>query len=363
MDILAAAETIAGDQGRVTALLDGMVSAGTLPQSLLLTGPEGAGKELAAIRLAARLECDGEDCTGSARCSACAKIAHLEHPDLHPVYPVPSGEWEKSLPVVIESRREDFFGYGEFGSRARSIGIDLVRHVIEAVSKQPFEGRRTVVFFFEAHLMTTEAQNALLKLLEEPPPSTVLVLVTELADRLIPTILSRCMEIRFDPLSPGAVASFLEKFCSQEAAEARKLSLLAEGNLRRGIRLTEDRFRMVRSDAATVLRLVIDGKVKELLAEAGQIPRQYTRDEIEEILKESMALLRTLMRRSNGRVTETEEKLLEEAIGAARMEAASGMDIPGGIRKIHRAARSLKRYADAELTLSQLLLDLVGKWY
>ena len=121
-----------------------------------------------ALRLAARLNCDvgaggraasrrvssekirgprraGAACGAGARCPACAKIRSFEHPDLHLIHPVPSGEWEKDLAAVIESRREDFFAYGEFGTRARSVGIDLIRHVIEALSKQPFEGRRSVV--------------------------------------------------------------------------------------------------------------------------------------------------------------------------------------------------------------------------
>ncbi|UCF04235.1 MAG: hypothetical protein JSV33_09805 [bacterium] len=344
-------------------LLDGMMRSGTLPHSLLLMGPGGAGKELMAMRLAARLNCTAGGDDAGERCSSCLKVARLEHPDLHLIYPVPSGGWEKSLPVVIESRREDFYGYGEFGNRARSIGIDSVRHVIEAVSKQPFEGRRSVVVFFEAHYMTLEAQNAALKLLEEPPPSTVLFLVTEHADRLIPTILSRCIEIRFDPLVSETVASFLNTFYSVEVAEARRLGLLADGNLRRGILLTEGRFQRIQNDAVALVRLLVDGKGKAMLAEAEALSERYTREEIGEILNELTVHLRLLLRQSSGAGTEIEQALLEEALGTACMAKAAGIDIPTGIRKIHRASESLGRNADLDLTLSQLLLDLVGKWY
>lgn len=343
--------------------MDGMVRSGTLPHSLLLVGPEGTGKELTAIRLAARLNCAGDDEEARTRCASCAKIARLEHPDLHLIHPVPAGDWEKSLPLVIESRREDFYSYGEFGSRARSIGINIVRHVIEAVSKLPFEGRRTVVIFFEAHLMTLEAQNALLKLLEEPPPSAVLVLVTEFADRLVQTILSRCAEIRFDMLQAETVRSFLEDFYSVEPEEAQRLSLEAEGNLRRGILLIDDHFQGIRSDAAALVRLMVDRKAKAMLMESQALADRYTREEVAEILKESTGILRRLMRRTTGTCTEQERDLVDETLGAERVIAAQDFDVPAAIRKIHGASMSLRRNADIELTLSQLLLDLVGKWY
>ena len=185
IDILAAAEAIAQAQGRVESLLENLISSGKLPPSLVFAGPEGSGKELMAVRLAAKLNCEGGGAGGPAaagaggetnggnidaasrscgighRCAACAAVRTLEHPDVHIIFPVPHGEMENDLPVVIASRREDFFASGEFRNRARSIGIDLVRRVTEILSKQPFEGRRTVVAFFEAHLATVEAQNAL----------------------------------------------------------------------------------------------------------------------------------------------------------------------------------------------------------
>ncbi len=367
-------------------MIDGLAASGKLPPALLFAGPEGAGKELMALRLAARLNCDvgrgggaaetaglfGEDpgaaaagaaCGAGARCRACAKIRSFEHPDLHLIHPVPSGEWEKDLAAVIESRREDFFAYGEFGTRARSVGIDLIRHVIEALSKQPFEGRRSVVVVFEAHLATTEAQNALLKTLEEPPPSAVIVLVTEFPDRLLPTILSRCHEIRFGPLPVEAVADMLERFRSVEREEARRIAAIAQGNLRRAVKLLEERFLALWRDAAGVARLVVDGKGTELLAEAEGLARRYSREEARDLLEELALLLGLALRGREGRLDAAGEAALREALGAERTARAASRDLIGDLRKVAAAMESLRRNADIDLTLAHLLLDLTGTWY
>jgi DNA polymerase III delta' subunit len=347
MDITAAAGLAAEGQPRVFSILERMISGDTLPSSLLFTGPDGAGKELAAMRLAAMLECeDGRACGD---CSECRKVSRLEHPDVHLVYPVPSADWQKNLAAVIESRREDFLAGGEFGSRARSIGIEQIRTVMERISKQPFSGPRSVVAVMEAHLATTEAQNSFLKVLEEPPPSSVIVLVTGRTDRLLPTILSRCSEIRFDPLPESSIARMLATFLSVEGEEAERIAALSTGNLRRGARLLDERFLGIRSDAEGMVKLVLVGDAVRAPAEAEALAHAYTRDEVADLLGEMTLELRNLMRGKGG--------------DPETVAAAESRDIPADIGRINLAERSLRRNADIELTLVQLLLDLAGKWY
>ena len=363
IDILEAARMVAAGQNRIEPILGRFVETGTVPHSLLFTGPEGTGKALMAVEMAARLNCAAGGGVPDGECPSCGKVRRLEHPDLHPVFPVPYGEWKKALPVVIESRRDDFFAHGEFGSRARSIGIDIIRGVIEAVAKHPFEGRWNVVVVFEAHLMTTEAQNAFLKLLEEPPASAVLVLVTEFPDKLLETVQSRCRNLRFDFLRAGLVAEFLERFYSVEAGEAKRTSLLAEGNLRRGIRLLEEGFADMRRDAASLVRLVMGGKGKELIGEAEGIAGRYGREDIVMLLEEVAVLLRLLMRAQSRLATDDERAVIDGMLGREPVEKSAERDIPSDLRRINLAAGNLSRNVDAELTLSQLLLDLTGKWY
>ena len=374
IDIIAASDSIARAQKRAWPLLEGLVTALRLPPSLIFAGPEGAGKELMAVKLASRLNCEagaasgssgvGAACGGAAGlCRACAKVRLLEHPDVHIVYPVPHGEMKDELPRILQSRREDFFNYGEFGNRARSIGIDMVRYITEVLSKQPFEGRRTVIALFEAHCATVEAQNALLKLLEEPPPSAVIILVTDFPDRLLSTILSRCAEIRFDPLAADAIADFLVEFYSVEREEAARIATLARGSLRRGIRLLEERFLALWKDAAGVVKLIVDAKGKELAAEAETLSMKYSREEIAELLEEMAGMFGLFIRNRDGRLGSAERDILGESLGPKSFTAAAERDLIGDMRKISSSIESLRRNADAELTLSQLLLDLAGAWY
>jgi DNA polymerase-3 subunit delta' len=330
-------------------MLERMISSGTLPPSLLFEGPEGSGKELAAIRLAALLECEQRSACGA--CPPCRSISSLEHPDLYPVYPVPSADREKNIPVVLESRREDFLSSGEFGSRARSIGIEQIRAVVGAVSRQPFSGPRSVVAVMEAHLATVEAQNAFLKLLEEPPASSLTVLVTERTDLLLPTIVSRCSEIRFDPMPDEVTAQFLGTFLSVEAGEAERIAAIAQGNLRRAARLLDERFLGLRKDALILVGLVLEGKARQVPAEAQAAAHNYTREETADLLAEMISVMRDILR---GR---------ETGLSLEAASAAGSRNIPADIGKISSASRALGRNADIELTLTQLLLDLTGKWY
>ncbi len=330
-------------------MLERMILTDTLPASILFSGPEGSGKELAAMYLAALLECEGRAACGE--CQACRALSSLEHPDVHLVYPVPSADREKSIPVIIESRREDFLARGEFGNRARSIGIEQIREVMGRISKLPFSGPRSVVIVMEAHRATIEAQNAFLKALEEPPASSIIILVTARPDLLLPTIISRCSEIRFDPLPDEITARFLETFLSVEKDEAERIAAIADGNLQRAARLLDERFLGLRRDAATMVGLVLEGKAKRLPAEAEAAAHNYSREETGDLLEEMVAIMRGLMRGE------------ETGIPAETALAASGRDIPADIGKVAAAAGNLRRNVDIELTLSQLLLDLAGRWY
>jgi DNA polymerase III subunit delta' len=174
-------------QRRLLDLLARSICRGTLPPSLIFAGPAGGGKRATAVALAQALNClepltskpDSVDACG--RCSACRRIAREIHPDVLLVEPGDSG----------------------------SIKIDQVRDVIDRAGYRPFEGVRRVVIICTARskqsgirdeadaLFFPAAQNALLKTLEEPPPSSMFVLVTARPDALLPTVRSRCIRLWF----------------------------------------------------------------------------------------------------------------------------------------------------------------------
>src|SRR5207244_12047266 len=116
-----------------------------------------------------------------------------------------------------------------------SIKIKQVRDIVDAAAYRPFEGRRRVVIFDDADALVPAAQNALLKTLEEPPPSSVFVLVTARPDSLLATVRSRCSQIRFARLSAADVAVVLERDHKYSKRDALTVAAAADGSVGRAM--------------------------------------------------------------------------------------------------------------------------------
>src|SRR5262249_61618740 len=112
-----------------------------------------------------------------------------------------------------------------------SIKTERVRDAVRDIAGRPFEGRARAFVIDEAHLLTEQAQNALLKSLEEPPPSSHVILVTASPQALLPTIRSRCQTLRFSPLPEPLLEAHLRDRCGLPPAEAQLRSALCGGSL------------------------------------------------------------------------------------------------------------------------------------
>ena len=225
----------------VLELLARAVARATLPQSLVFSGPAGVGKRLTALALAQALNCeqpilhpDGATGAGAApisldacgRCAACTRIARGVHADVLRIEPGDSG----------------------------AIKVDQVREAIDRTAYRPFEGRRRVVMVDEADALVGEAQNALLKTLEEPPPASVFVLITARPDLLLPTVRSRCQQLRFGPLAPADVAAILVRDHEFAPADAHAAAAAAGGSVGRALAEGGDEAIEARDAAARLLQ-------------------------------------------------------------------------------------------------------------
>ncbi len=147
----------------------------------LLLGPTGSGKVAAAIAMASSLDCQVAPGEGCGTCRTCLRISRRHHPDVHHI--VPEGPL-----IPVGTIREA---------------------VIPEASRSPFEGPFKVFIIEEADRMNDEAQNALLKTLEEPQPDTVFILLSEHEQELLDTIHSRCRVIRLEPVSEERIIAML----------------------------------------------------------------------------------------------------------------------------------------------------------
>ena len=202
---------------------------GTLPPSLIFAGPEGVGKRMAAIALAQFLNCPNrtqDDSCGT--CASCARIARRVHADV----------------LIIEP--------GDTGA----IRIDQIRDAIERTAYRPFEGRMRVVIIDDADVVNVEAQNALLKTLEEPPAASIFVLVTSRPDVLLPTVRSRCQRLRFGRLAPVDVAAVLMREHDFAEANAHAAASLSDGSIGVALKGGSEEFAEAREAAAHLLETV-----------------------------------------------------------------------------------------------------------
>lgn len=215
---------------------------GRLPGSILLHGPAGIGKQRLALWLAQRLVCENpgpiEPC---GQCTACHLAARLEHPDIHWFFPVAnvSGSRERKV-ELFEAAREDEIATRRAWRWTEPDGLvgfylDQITGLRRLAAKRPAMGSRAVYVVGHADRLVSqeasqEAANALLKLLEEPPDGTTFVLTAADPDALLPTIRSRLLPVRVDPLPEEAVAGLLVEQYDVAADRAAELARVARGS-------------------------------------------------------------------------------------------------------------------------------------
>jgi DNA polymerase-3 subunit delta' len=280
---------------RVLALIAGAAVRGTLPPSLIFAGPQGVGKRLAAVALAQLLNCPNVS-TGSA--ADPEPIDDLFGPRAHAESPSPASADAcgtcRSCTRIARGVHADILLVepGETGA----IKVDQVRDAIDKTGYRPFEGRRRVVIFDDADAVLPEAQNALLKTLEEPPAASTFVLVTSRPDLLLPTVQSRCQRLRFGRLTPGEIGDVLVQRHGYNVSDAHAAASVADGSVGAALDEASDEFAEAREAATRLLQGVaatsdprrrLDGAKVLLGARAGT-----DRDELARRLRALSSLLR-----------------------------------------------------------------------
>ena len=202
-------------QSRAISALQHALQCDRVAHAYLFAGGEGVGKMTAAVEFAKALVCSAGADDACDACPACGKVLHGNHPDIHRLKPEGAGRQIK---------------IGAFHD------INTGEGLLKDLALTPNEASHKVALIDDAHAMNAYASNCLLKTLEEPPPKSVLILVTPRPDQLLETILSRCQMIRFAPLAPGLIQSELETR-GVAAGVARILSQSSGGSLGHALRM------------------------------------------------------------------------------------------------------------------------------
>lgn len=200
------------DQAAPVRLLRNMLRRERTPHGLLFWGPPGVGKRLTALCMASAVNCaegDGDPCGA---CDACARIRNGKHPDVMQVRPV---------------------------KRARVINVEAIETITDLAALHPRIGRRRVFLIEEAERMNETAQNKFLKTLEEPPGRSMFILLSAHPDQLLPTVRSRCQQVRFGALRPETVLELLTREMGDALTPgaAAAVASLAQGQMKRAASL------------------------------------------------------------------------------------------------------------------------------
>lgn len=226
------------------AKLIGNIRDGRVAHAQLFMGPRGSGNLPLALAYAQYLLCEerneGDSC---GKCPSCVQMAKLEHPDLHLVFPVffsdkvkvcdPFvGDWRQAVlaePYLdVDAWRERL----ESENKQLRMGVDIAQEIQRKLSLRSFRGGHKVMLIWLPELMDPPAANKLLKVLEEPEPNTVFLLVSTNADQLLATILSRAQLVKVPALRPGELAAALRaRHSDLDEGAALALALRSEGDL------------------------------------------------------------------------------------------------------------------------------------
>lgn len=221
------------------------VDHGRIPHAQLFVGPEGSGTLPMALAYAQYILCGNKGSENQGGNDACnLKFKNFSHPDMHFVFPVAitdkikkhpvsnlfMGEWRQLLKEQPYGNLFDWYRILGIDNKQGQIGVDEALNIVKSLSLKSYEGGYKIMLVWMAEKMNTSAANKLLKLIEEPPAKTVIILIAEDEGQIINTIRSRCQVLHFPPLAETVIAEALKKNYQLDELTATKIARQASGN-------------------------------------------------------------------------------------------------------------------------------------
>ena len=221
------------------------IELGKVSHAYIFNGSLGAGKKEMAMLFAKTLQCAGEGKEPCNQCHSCIQADSSNQPDII---------WVKH-------------------EKAASIGVDDIREqVIGDIQIKPYSSRYKIYIIDEAEKLTVQAQNALLKTIEEPPSYGIIILLTTNADIFLQTILSRCVKLDFKPVEDELVKKYLKDNYGTTDYETRFAVAFAQGNIGRAITIvTSKEFAQLKEEVLHVIKYAKEMSVGEIMAEVKAI--------------------------------------------------------------------------------------------
>lgn len=303
------------------------VAGDRLAHAYLFEGPDGIGKRLMALALVRAVFClEGNGC---GNCSACRKVDHHNHPDLH----------------ILEAE-------------GASIKIEQIRGIQKELSYRPLEAPVKACLIDGAEKMNPASGNALLKTLEEPTGDALLILLTPRPEAVLSTIRSRCQRLPFARLPREQLQGVLLERLGVDETQGHVLAALSEGSFKKALGKDRDLYLDRRREILKSLTALSAGSILPLFDLAQQLADEKER--LPEVLEIFQAFYRDLLMFHHGR---PENELVNVDLMEKIHRVAAREDVPSLLRKLDAVAasrRQLDRNVNRQLAMEVLLMRLAA---
>lgn len=313
---------------RVVDVLRRSLKTGKTAHAYIFEGPAGCGRRTTALALIQALFCRGGGDDACGVCPACRKVALGSHGDIHLLEPLPD---------------------------KRDISIAQLRDLQRDLAMRPYEAPRSACIIEPADRMNVSSANSFLKTLEEPPGHAVIILITENADMLLPTIRSRCQLLRFAPLSPEQVRLLLERG-GMDADSAALLAPLADGSMQRAGELDNDALTSRRERLLRHLATLSPERVATIFDASEEL--SGSRDETLETVDMLISFSRDMLLLAAG-----SEEIINTTLRPTLERFAGRLGLPGALKlaeNVMETRRSVQRNANAKLALDTLFIRIAA---
>lgn len=296
----------------------------------IFSGEKGSGKRLMATLFAMTLQCEKHGINPCGQCSSCRKALSGNHPDI----------------IYVQHEKPN------------SIGIDEVREqLVNDAGIRPYESRYKIYIIEEASKMTVQAQNAILKTIEEPPEYVVIMLLADNMEALLPTIRSRCVNLSLRPVSDSDMKEYLMKQMHLPDYQAEIGTAFAQGNLGRAKQIAESPdFMNTVNNAVRLMKKSKELDVSDMIDAVRNLTKD--RDEVHEYLEVFDMWFRDVLLFKA--TCDVDGLLFREEINAIQERA--NVSSYEGIEKIQKAIRTagdrLRANVSFELTMELLFLTI-----
>ncbi len=268
-------------QQQVVDLLQRSIEQERIASAYLFHGGDGVGKFMTALYFGMAVNClSSSEYRPCGVCSSCHKFLSFEHPDFSYVFPTVNlklstdGEirdndalkqYEAYIKNKIETPWQDYFFSGSTEIRKESISL-----LIKRLDLSIHEAQYRVVIIENADMMNIQTANAFLKTLEEPPPNTLIILITERLPKLLPTIISRCQPLYFKPLSQAVTQNILFEQHHVDSVVAKSAARISGGNLKTAIRIAQDSSNSTRDKAFDLIKMAAEKQDYDFLNQSSK---------------------------------------------------------------------------------------------